>query len=424
MLSLAPDPASARAGYALAVGSRWAQAGRHEQLLWGYCQGSGKVPYQTVVDLAGPAFRCSCPSRKFPCKHAIGLMLLAAAGQLPAAEPPGFASSWLESRREKSGDISPSKAPPDAEAAARRAAQRGERVRDGLAELDRWLSDQVRTGLAGTDRLGYAHFDRVAARMVDAQAPAVSGVLRNLASIPAGGPGWPGRLLEEYALLRLLAGAHERLDDLRPELADTVRARVGYPVSKESVLAGPPVHDRWLVVAVRDSAESRINTRRVWLVGRRTRRRALVLSFAPSGQPLDSSLTLNTVVDADLHFYPGSLPLRALVGSVASDDDSLDAPDEPAATDIAGMLSEYAEVLGRDPWSTGWPVLVRAVPLSMGGRWLLSDGQWTIPMVESEADRWRLLAVSGGHPVTVMGEWCPRGLLPLTVWFRDRLVAL
>jgi hypothetical protein len=348
-------------------------------------------------------------------------MLLAAGDQLPAAEPPGYASSWQVSRSEKTVG---SKGPPDAEAAARRAAQRAERVRDGLAELDRWLQDQVRTGLAGTDRLGYTHFDRVAARMVDAQAPAVSGVLRNLASIPAGGPGWPGRLLEEYALLRLLARAHERLDELRPDLAETVRARVGYPVSKEAVLAAPPVHDRWLVVAVRDSAEARINTRRVWLVGAGTGRRALVLSFAPNGQPLDSTLTLNTVLDADLHFYPGSLPLRALVGSTASDGDSLNAPVEPAASDISGMLTEYAHVLGRDPWAPGWPVLVRAVPAWVGRRWLLSDGQLTIPMVESDADRWRLLAVSGGHPVTVMGEWSPRGLLPLTVWFGHRLVAL
>jgi uncharacterized Zn finger protein len=25
------------------------------------------------VDLSGPAFRCTCPSRKFPCKHGLAL---------------------------------------------------------------------------------------------------------------------------------------------------------------------------------------------------------------------------------------------------------------------------------------------------------------------------------------------------------------
>src|SRR5436190_17536482 len=41
-------------------------------------QGSGKEPYQISVDLAAenPVSRCSCPSRKLPCKHCLGLMLL------------------------------------------------------------------------------------------------------------------------------------------------------------------------------------------------------------------------------------------------------------------------------------------------------------------------------------------------------------
>jgi hypothetical protein len=37
---------------------------------------------------------------------------------------------------------------------------------------------------------------------------------------------------------------------------------------------------------------------------------------------------------------------------------------------------------------------------------------------------WTLLAISGGHPVTVAGEWQPDGLVPLTVWHGDQAVAL
>src|SRR5262245_59393547 len=48
-----------------------------ETILFGQCQGSGKVPYQCSSDFARPdqpTHRCSCPSRQFPCKHCIGLM--------------------------------------------------------------------------------------------------------------------------------------------------------------------------------------------------------------------------------------------------------------------------------------------------------------------------------------------------------------
>jgi hypothetical protein len=68
VLALAADPASAKAGQSLARAAKWSATGSSARALWGRCEGSGKQPYQTMVDLAGPAFRCSCPSRKFPCK--------------------------------------------------------------------------------------------------------------------------------------------------------------------------------------------------------------------------------------------------------------------------------------------------------------------------------------------------------------------
>lgn len=43
----------------------------------GECKGSGKKNYIVSVDLVdrdNPVFRCSCPSRQFPCKHNIALM--------------------------------------------------------------------------------------------------------------------------------------------------------------------------------------------------------------------------------------------------------------------------------------------------------------------------------------------------------------
>ena len=93
ILSLAPDAASAKAGSQLATPAKWSQLGRDERALWGECQGSGKVPYRTQIDTTEPAFKCSCPSRKFPCKHGLGLyLLLSSHPQLFAA---GAAQQWV-----------------------------------------------------------------------------------------------------------------------------------------------------------------------------------------------------------------------------------------------------------------------------------------------------------------------------------------
>ena len=76
VVELAPDDSSVNAARRLLNPALWSETGSTEILVWGKCQGSGKTPYQVSVDLAGPAFRCSCPSRKFPCKHALALLLL------------------------------------------------------------------------------------------------------------------------------------------------------------------------------------------------------------------------------------------------------------------------------------------------------------------------------------------------------------
>ena len=99
MLALAPDPSSQSPARSLSTPAAWSGTGAFETLVWGHCRGSGAKPYQTVVDLAGPAYRCSCPSRKFPCKHALGLLLLWAADSVPDAEEPAdFAAVWAAGR--------------------------------------------------------------------------------------------------------------------------------------------------------------------------------------------------------------------------------------------------------------------------------------------------------------------------------------
>lgn len=74
--ALAPDAQVSKAGLKLAAPGTWSGPGTDGTLLWGAARGSGKNPYKVCVDLTGPAFTCSCPSRKIPCKHTIGLLHL------------------------------------------------------------------------------------------------------------------------------------------------------------------------------------------------------------------------------------------------------------------------------------------------------------------------------------------------------------
>ncbi len=78
ILSQAPNPAAAENGRKLS--RKGSFSGHHKDaggtLFWADCAGSGKTPYHVSIDLSGggdPVCRCSCPSRQFPCKHALGL---------------------------------------------------------------------------------------------------------------------------------------------------------------------------------------------------------------------------------------------------------------------------------------------------------------------------------------------------------------
>jgi hypothetical protein len=446
VLSLAPDAAAQRAARALAGDQAWSEVGISVEddvppTVWGLCQGSGALggggapqrgaggvlqPYQTCVDLTEPAYRCSCPSRKFPCKHTLGLLLRWASGGVPAARAPGWVREWQASRADRvtRAAVRTEAARTGGEGTGRAAGEkaalrRAERVAAGLAELDRWLADQLRGGLSGASRLGYDHWDVMGARLVDAQAPGAARLVRNL----AGYLGDPARLLAELGLLRLLTAGFSRLDRLPPALAATLRQRVGMPVAAEEVLAGQPVRDRWQVLGVHDEPENDLVVRRVWLRGADRGRAALVLSFAAPGQVFITDLVTGTELDADLCFYPDHL--RVLIAR-------RHAPATPvtavaAARPVPAALREYARALAADPWLERWPMVLAGVTPSQGtGRhWCLTAGGGAgVRLDPAVGAPWRLVAAAGGRPVTVAGEWTAAGLRPLSVWVHDRLVRL
>ena len=439
VLSLAPDVASHKAAAKLSAPAPWSAEGSDSSVartaVWGECEGSGSTPYRTVVDLSGPAFHCSCPSRKFPCKHALALLLRwshGAAGQVAdAAEVPGWAEAWLTARQLKSEKQQQERETPDepdeaARAGAeRRLARRAARVAAGASELEARLADRIRSGLADAPGQGYAAWGDVAARMVDAQAPGLASRVRELGAVPGSGSGWPARLLEEYGLLHLLAVGYGQVDLLPAPLAATVRSRVGFTVDAAELLRGPLLRDRWLVLGSRDSADDRLITRRVWLRGS-SGRDALLLAFGRPGSAPDLALPTGLLLDAELAFHPGARPLRATLGTRYPAPEAPDPTDTtPEGLELTEALDAFGQALGDDPWLDSWPVVLRqVVPAPTAVGWELADPATarSIPVDRRsvpDAGLWRLLAVSGGRPLTLFGECGHRGFTPVTAWYRD-----
>ncbi|MBL7254324.1 SWIM zinc finger family protein [Paractinoplanes lichenicola] len=413
--TLAPDAPSVKAARGLSFPASWSATGRLDDILWGQLRN-----YQVCVDLTGPAFKCSCPSRKIPCKHSLALLMLWAESDVADAPAAEFAKQWQAARAARAAKPKTAAAAPDPAAAAKRVEQRAERVAGGMTELSRWLDDQIRQGLAGAQRSGPQPFEAMAARLVDAQAPAAAGAVRRLGSIAGIGPHWADRLLGELALLRLLVAGYERLADLPPELAATVRSRIGFPVATDDVLAGPRVTDRWQVLGQVESDDGALTTRRTWLRGEASGRFALVLSFAAPGQPMAADLVAGTEFRGELAFYPGSAPLRALVADKTSAAEPFREPS--GAVPLATALSGYTATVAAEPWRFDAPVLLAGVVPS-GDAWLVDESGAALPLAPGHREPWWLLAAAGGRPATVAAEWSPTGLRPLAAWVEGEFVA-
>ena len=431
--SIAPDGQVAAAGLTLSTRGSWTGVGHRGDLLWGRCQGSGKKSYQVCVDLSGPAFRCSCPSRKIPCKHVVGLMHLWSDGRAGEAEPADFVRQWAQ-RREARAAKAAARATgatadaDDASPAGRRAGsqastRREQRVTDGLDELDRWLTDQVEQGIATTSEGLPAALRRLAARMVDAQAPALALRLTELADAGDTAPDWARSLTAELGTVHLLVRAWQVREHLPADLVAAVHQQLGLSVRSETVRAEPEVAEHWVVADSQDRGEGRVVARHSWLYGRRTGRWARIVAYAREREDLPRTYTAGTQVEAGLHFYPGT-SLRALSQQEYPSTGAVTGW-SPVPLSIAGAREAWRDALAADPWADARPaIVVGRLATDDGGRLALADDTTMLPLTGGP-DRHRRLALSAAcDDAVVAGVLSPAGLQPLTLVTEGTVVPL
>jgi hypothetical protein len=419
VVALAPDRRAVKAARDLASLRTWSEVGSSGSLVWGRCQGSAREPYQITVDVDEPAFRCTCPSRKHPCKHAVALLLIwAEHGDTITEVPtgPAAAGTWAEERRARSARHAARRgaaAPPDPLAQARRQAEREATMTAGLDELDRWLGDLVRQGLAGARRQPYAFWDTMAARLVDHQLPGLAERVRGVGGGVVARDDWADVLLTECGRWHLAVEAWRRRHSLdEAELGD-LRAFVGWPRRADEAAGFPRSRDRWVVAGVRQGDDGRIASQRTWLWGEQQDRWAVVLDFAAGGAVLRVAQPVGTVVGDEVALHPGSDPARAtfsdepvLVGDGAA----------PRGGSVDDAIDRIATWLAADPWRNRLPVVVvDAVLAEEDERWWLQDGAGARLPVHPATEPWLLLALTGGRPATVTAEWEDGTVRPLAV---------
>ena len=415
IIAMAPDSSSASAGRKLASVKNWKSLGQSSEAIWGECQGSAL--YQVKVDLTTFSIQCSCPSRKQPCKHGLGLLLLAisAPESVPQTEQPEWITSWLSKRASKRKEAPTQKKTSPSANQAKTADKRLAQVKAGVDQLDLWLSDLIRNGLGTLETQPSTFWESQAAKMIDAQAPGLATRVRRLAAIPNSSPDWPSTLLSQLGQLALLTQAFRRIDKLDTPLQEDIRHLIGWNLKEDEVIErGEHVTDDWLILGQSFEAVERGRAQHTWLLGTMTRRPAQIIQFAFAGSAFTENYLLGSCQRAELTFWPGVQSHRALllnrIGEAQKIQSSL-----PGYANIAAFFDAVATTLAALPWRERFLCMLKDVtPLYdlSNDRWCVrdQDGQ-SLPLVSGEY--WQLLAFSGGRPLDLAAEWNGSALLPL-----------
>ena len=198
----------------------------------------------------------------------------------------------------------------------------------------------------------------------------------------------------------------------------------GLNIKKDRVLQAQGVSDAWLVIGMIEGAEDNLTVRRVWLQGRDSKKTALLLDFAHRTMSFEQNFALGQRFYAELCFYPATYPLRALIKSKESLPQGTIWP-ALGYGNFAEFQLSYAKAMALFPLLLDFPCFFAGViPVMDKGRaYLLDEQKKMLPMLSRDLSQWQLLALSGGEPIPVFGEWNGEEFIPLSALAEGRWVA-
>ncbi len=436
---MAPDRASLQAASKMLKPTAWPLLARDPAgtVVWGEAQGSGSAPYRLAFDQADEWHKCSCPSRKFPCKHVLAMMWQFALhpDRFAPADPAPWVTEWL-SRRRGSSAAAPMRGPRDttsiaalplpepedpadglrsAQARARTEAARQASVSAGLEALDVWIDDQLRAGLAGFVQRSQTACRTMARRLVDAKAGGLAARLDALHATLLGLPDAlrADRLMIELGTLHLIAAAWQRRAALSGTLQTDLRRVIGWTARREDLLAdGQSVRQAgvWVVAGTRTVIQpDRLRRTETWLCPAEADPRlapaALLLDFTPVQiKPSGEALQPGERFPAELVFYPSPVPLRAVIAGRGATKAFAAAP--AGGPDPAEAFAAWQRRVAAVPWLGD--DLIRAgharIIESDGATWLAgTDGGAGFRLAPAQARQ--VLPLTGLDLSAATGVW-------------------
>ena len=425
ILNRAPDAIVFERAKELSSTRHWKVLAGNADFIFGECKSSGAILYQSFLDVNDGSFLCSCQEEKRPCRHVLALMLIYfnSAHLIRIVD---FLPEWLPALREKEQKAKAMKADvalQKEKAKAKTRDARFEIMQAGVKELETWLSDIIRQGLAAIDGQRSSFWEDFATRMVDAKLGAVAKKIR-LLQYSMHKEHWQDHILRVLAELYLFAKAFKQIDQLPEGMQQELLSYAGVTIKKEELLNQIGIQDRWLVLGKQEGTEENLRYRRTWLLGEKTGQFALILDFVWGRNTFVMDWKESDILEAELVYYPGAYPIRAVLKRFQKSKIAFEAL--KGFPSMEHFAKKYAEVMALNPWINTFPVLLEKVYpyLDQKEFFLFDEDEKVITLNIKGNQAWKLLAISGGQAISVFGEWDGQALYPISAFIDNRLVKL
>ena len=247
----APNSEAAKNGRGLVLKGKFVRLcqSADASLIFGHCQGSGKEPYLCSADFAvpnAPVYRCTCPSRQFPCKHSLGLLYAFVQGKsFSSADVP----EELAAKREKVQQRSEKKKEEADKPKTVNKAALAKKIKAQLAgvdHLEKLTLDLVRLGIGNMNAKSAREIEEQAKQLGNAFLPGAQAALHNYTKLFYTDTGEERSTKERESVyseaLDQLGRLHslvkqgrayltKRLEDpeLKPETESSIAAWLGHP---------------------------------------------------------------------------------------------------------------------------------------------------------------------------------------------------
>lgn len=313
----------------------------------------------------------------------------------------------------------------------KRANERLLRVTAGAAELRLWLKDLVRAGILSLQHKDHYYFEKIRARMVDAQATGLSNLVRDLRDLHYHkGNEWQDEAMHIIAKMYLLLEGFARFEQLDEATQADLRYLMGWSVNQKEILengALDTVDDDWLLFGRIVETIEDITVQRNYIYGCKTGHFSLLIYFAFRNMNIENTLIPAQIHQLSLVNVPSSLPSRALVKSAGEIFEEYAFEVKPLE-DWYGVQVVFSERLGIYPFLEETPFLVANLILlkENDSCYLVDKNGYRMKVMDGfdEIKVLQILAISGGKPLSMFILRKREYVLPFGIIGRKRYVIL